>query len=40
MYDFTRKSHSIDRARDVLGYDPRDNSAHFDGEDRVAEPEP
>ncbi|MDT3433664.1 NAD-dependent glucose-6-phosphate dehydrogenase Azf [Haloarcula sp. 1CSR25-25] len=37
--DNDRKYYSIDRARDVLGYDPQDNSAHFDGEDRVAEPE-
>ncbi|MEF8829669.1 MAG: NAD-dependent glucose-6-phosphate dehydrogenase Azf [Haloarcula sp.] len=38
--DNDRKYYSIERARDVLGYDPQDNSAHFDGEDRVAEPEP
>ena len=37
--DNDRKYYSIDRAREVLGYDPQDNSAHFDGEDRVAEPE-
>ncbi|EMA33954.1 NAD-dependent glucose-6-phosphate dehydrogenase Azf [Haloarcula japonica] len=38
--DNDRKYYSIERAKDVLGYAPQDNSAHFDGEDRVAEPEP
>ncbi|NHN63362.1 NAD(P)-dependent oxidoreductase [Haloarcula sp. JP-Z28] len=38
--DNDRKYYSIERAKDVLGYDPQDNSAHFDGEERVAEPEP
>ncbi|WP_336336536.1 NAD-dependent glucose-6-phosphate dehydrogenase Azf [Haloarcula brevis] len=38
--DNDRKYYSIERAKEVLGYDPQDNSAHFDGEDRVAEPEP
>ncbi|MBX0295421.1 NAD-dependent glucose-6-phosphate dehydrogenase Azf [Haloarcula nitratireducens] len=35
--DNDRKYYSIERAKDVLGYDPQDNSAHFDGEDRVVE---
>jgi NAD+ dependent glucose-6-phosphate dehydrogenase len=39
MYGFTRKYYSIERAEEVLGYDPQDNSAHFDGEERVAEPD-
>ncbi|KOX93390.1 NAD-dependent epimerase [Haloarcula rubripromontorii] len=38
--DNDRKYYSIERAKDALGYDPQDNSAHFDGEERVAEPEP
>jgi NAD+ dependent glucose-6-phosphate dehydrogenase len=38
--DNDRKYYSIERAREALGYDPQDNSAHFDGEERVAEPEP
>ncbi|GGK55975.1 NAD-dependent glucose-6-phosphate dehydrogenase Azf [Haloarcula sebkhae] len=38
--DNDRKYYSIERAKDVLGYDPQDNSAHFDGDERVAEPEP
>jgi len=38
--DNDRKYYSIERAKEVLGYDPQDNSAHFDGEERVAEPEP
>jgi NAD+ dependent glucose-6-phosphate dehydrogenase len=37
--DNDRKYYSIERAREVLGYEPRDNSAHFDGEDRVVEPD-
>jgi NAD+ dependent glucose-6-phosphate dehydrogenase len=37
--DNDRKYYSIQRARDVLGYDPKDNSAHFDGEERVVEPD-
>ncbi|GAA0247951.1 NAD-dependent glucose-6-phosphate dehydrogenase Azf [Haladaptatus pallidirubidus] len=28
--DNNRKYYSIDRAREVFGYDPQDNSAHFD----------
>jgi NAD+ dependent glucose-6-phosphate dehydrogenase len=35
--DNDRKYYSIERAREVLGYEPRDNSAHFDGEERVIE---
>ena len=35
--DNDRKYYSIDRAREALGYDPQDNSADFDGEDRVVE---
>jgi NAD+ dependent glucose-6-phosphate dehydrogenase len=38
--DNDRKYYSIERAKEVLGYDPQDNSAHFDGEERVAEPDP
>ncbi|MFU1779869.1 NAD-dependent glucose-6-phosphate dehydrogenase Azf [Haloarcula japonica] len=38
--DNDRKYYSIERAKDVLGYAPQDNSAHFDGDERVAEPEP
>ncbi|MFB6223808.1 MAG: NAD-dependent glucose-6-phosphate dehydrogenase Azf [Haloarcula sp.] len=37
--DNDRKYYSIERAREVLGYNPQDNSAHFDGEERVGEPE-
>jgi len=37
--DNDRKYYSIERAKEVLGYDPRDNSAHFDGEERVVEPD-
>ena len=37
--DNDRKYYSIDRAKDALGYDPQDNSAHFDGEERVVEPD-
>ncbi|MDS0219913.1 NAD(P)-dependent oxidoreductase [Haloarcula sp. S1AR25-5A] len=37
--DNDRKYYSIERAKEVLGYDPQDNSAHFDGEERVAEPD-
>jgi hypothetical protein len=32
-----RKYYSLERAREVLGYDPQDNSAHFDGEERVVD---
>ncbi len=31
--DNDRKYYSIDRAREVLGYDPQDNSADFEGEE-------
>jgi NAD+ dependent glucose-6-phosphate dehydrogenase len=31
--DNDRKYYSIDRAREVLGYDPQDNSAEYDAED-------
>ncbi|WP_276270553.1 NAD-dependent glucose-6-phosphate dehydrogenase Azf [Haloarcula litorea] len=37
--DNDRKYYSIERAREALGYDPQDNSAHFDGEQRVVEPD-
>jgi NAD+ dependent glucose-6-phosphate dehydrogenase len=33
--DNDRKYYSLERAKEVLGYRPRDNSAHFDGEERV-----
>ena len=33
--DNNRKYYSIDRARKVLGYDPQDNSAEWDGDERV-----
>jgi len=33
--DNNRKYYSLERARDVLGYDPRDNSAEFEGEKRT-----
>jgi NAD+ dependent glucose-6-phosphate dehydrogenase len=38
--DNDRKYYSIDRAREVLGYDPRDNSAdyHLDGTPRDSDP--
>jgi NAD+ dependent glucose-6-phosphate dehydrogenase len=35
--DNDRKYYSLERAREVLGYDPQDNSAHFDGEERVVD---
>ncbi len=31
------KYDSMERARQALGYDPQDDSAHFDGEERVVE---
>jgi NAD+ dependent glucose-6-phosphate dehydrogenase len=34
--DNDRKYYSLDRAKEVLGYDPRDNSAEWDGEEKVA----
>ncbi|MFB6169956.1 MAG: NAD-dependent glucose-6-phosphate dehydrogenase Azf [Haloarculaceae archaeon] len=33
--DNDRKYYSIERAREVLGYDPQDNSADFEGKERV-----
>ncbi|GGL70091.1 NAD-dependent glucose-6-phosphate dehydrogenase Azf [Halocalculus aciditolerans] len=33
--DNDRKYYSLERAKEVLGYSPRDNSAHFDGDERV-----
>jgi len=33
--DNDRKYYSLERAKEVLGYRPQDNSAHFDGEERV-----
>jgi NAD+ dependent glucose-6-phosphate dehydrogenase len=37
--DNDRKYYSIERAKEALNYRPQDNSAHFDGEDRVVEPD-
>lgn len=37
MYDYTRKYYSIERAKEVLGYEPVDNSAAFTFE---GEPKP
>ncbi|PSP94701.1 NAD(P)-dependent oxidoreductase [Halobacteriales archaeon QS_4_62_28] len=37
--DNDRKYYSIERAKEVLGYEPQDNSAHFEGEKRVVEPD-
>ncbi|MFC7019651.1 MULTISPECIES: NAD-dependent glucose-6-phosphate dehydrogenase Azf [Haloarcula] len=37
--DNDRKYYSLERAKEVLGYDPQDNSAYFDGEERVVEPD-
>jgi NAD+ dependent glucose-6-phosphate dehydrogenase len=34
--DNDRKYYSLERAREVLGYDPQDNSAHWDGDEHVA----
>jgi NAD+ dependent glucose-6-phosphate dehydrogenase len=33
--DNDRKYYSLERAKAALGYEPQDNSAHFDGEERV-----
>jgi NAD+ dependent glucose-6-phosphate dehydrogenase len=33
--DNDRKYYSLERAKDVLGYEPRDNSAEWDGKERV-----
>jgi len=35
--DNDRKYYSLARAKDVLGYEPRDNSAEWSGEEKVAE---
>jgi NAD+ dependent glucose-6-phosphate dehydrogenase len=35
--DNDRKYYSIEPAKQVLGYRPKDNSAHFDGEERVVD---
>jgi len=32
--DNDRKYYSLERAKEVLGYEPRDNSAEWDGEER------
>jgi len=37
--DNDRKYYSLERAKEALGYEPKDNSAHFSGEERVEEPE-
>ncbi|MFC7075261.1 NAD-dependent glucose-6-phosphate dehydrogenase Azf [Haloarcula halophila] len=37
--DNDRKYYSIERAKEVLGYEPRDNSAHFEDGERVVEPD-
>ena len=34
--DNDRKYYSLERAKDVLGYDPQDNSAEWDGDERIA----
>ena len=36
MYYFTRKYYSLARAKEALGYDPRDNSADWRGDEKVA----
>jgi len=36
--DNDRKYYSLEKAREVLDYEPQDNSAHFDGEERVEGP--
>jgi NAD+ dependent glucose-6-phosphate dehydrogenase len=33
--DNDRKYYSIERAREVLGYDPQDNSAEWNGDEHV-----
>jgi len=33
--DNDRKYYSLERAREVLGYEPRDNSAEWDGTEKV-----
>jgi NAD+ dependent glucose-6-phosphate dehydrogenase len=39
MYDFTRKYYSIDRAKKALGYEPQDNSAEWQGDEKVVGPD-
>jgi len=34
--DNDRKYYSLERAKEVLGYEPRDNSAEWDGEEKVS----
>jgi len=34
--DNDRKYYSIERAREALGYDPKDNSAEWDGKEKIA----
>ncbi len=34
--DNDRKYYSLERAKDVLGYEPQDNSAEWDGEEKIA----
>jgi NAD+ dependent glucose-6-phosphate dehydrogenase len=34
--DNDRKYYSLSRAKEVLGYDPQDNSAEWDGREKVA----
>ena len=34
--DNDRKYYSLERAKEVLGYEPRDDSAEWDGEERIA----
>jgi len=34
--DNDRKYYSLERAKDILGYEPRDNSAEWEGEEHVA----
>jgi len=33
--DNDRKYYSLERAREVLGYDPQDNSVEWDGSEKV-----
>ncbi len=37
--DNDRKYYSLERAKEALGYEPRDNSAEWDGAERVVEPD-
>ncbi len=37
--DNDRKYYSLERAKEALGYEPRDNSAEWDGDERVVEPD-